>query len=287
MTLRWTVDLVVAAAWTVAAALLVLRSGLVGPLRAAAVLPTIIFLPGYALVSALYPRGPAVDDDRRLGTADRIALSTALSLAVVPLCVFVLNFTVGIYVRPIALAVSGVTVAFAAIAILRRAAVGSAERFGPAHLLSPTGEGRLPGGPFPLLLAGSLLLLAASGAFAAVHEQPSQEFTELYLLAENESGDLSTEAVDEAVADGRTITVAVRNQEGETVTYTVEVVGQQVEDGSVAGERSLETREFEVESGATAHLAYDVPGDVGDRFVVRLYRGAPDGSPYRSTQVWA
>lgn len=286
MTARWTFDLLGVVAWALAAGWLVLRTGQTGAARALAVLPLLVFFPGYALLSALYPRGRADENDRRLGPAERVALSVALSLGVVPLLVFGLNFTVGIYTRPIVLAVSGVTVGFAALALLRRALVADADRFAPGDRLARGVEDAMPGGVFTLLLVGSLMLLAASGTFAALEPPDSESFTELYLLAENGSGDLTTAAVDEAAAEGEPITIAVQSHEDRRLEYTVVVLGQTVDDGSVADERTLERQRFEVSPGATAHLEYGVPDDAGDRLVVRLYRGETAGTPYRSNQVW-
>lgn len=283
---RWTADLLGLTAWTIAAAWVALRSGWAGAPRIVAVLPLLILFPGYAIVAVLYPRGCRDPDDRRLGLAERLGLSVALSLVVVPAVAFAQNFAIGIYARPLVLTVGAVTAGFAMLALGRRAMVSADERFGLADLQRRDGGGGLPGGMYSIVLVVSLMLVAASGMYAAVQDPPREQFTELYLLAEDDSGELSTEAVDSALADGRPMTVAVRNHEGQDVEYTVVIVAQTVDDESVSDERRLRALDIELGAGETAHWRYDPPDEPGDRIVVRLYRGSTDGTPYRSTQVW-
>lgn len=66
-----------------------------GPLRYVLGGLFVLFLPGYAVVEALYPRG---DELRPL---ERLAFSLGLSLAVVPLLGLVLNFTLGVRLVPV------------------------------------------------------------------------------------------------------------------------------------------------------------------------------------------
>ena len=57
------------------------------PVRLILILPGILFLPGYCLIAALLPKDSDID------LSERIALSFGLSITVVPLIVFGLNFT--------------------------------------------------------------------------------------------------------------------------------------------------------------------------------------------------
>ncbi len=50
-------------------------------------LPVVLFIPGYCLIAALFPK----NDD--IGLSERIALSVGLSLALIPLIALGLNFT--------------------------------------------------------------------------------------------------------------------------------------------------------------------------------------------------
>ena len=74
----------------------------------------VLFLPGYALIEALYPK-------RDLDELARFALSIGLSLAIVPLTGLVLNYTpFGIRLLPVALSIAIITLIFLTIALLRK-----------------------------------------------------------------------------------------------------------------------------------------------------------------------
>lgn len=64
----------------------------------------ILFLPGYALIEALYPKGEELD------ALERFALSIGLSLAIVPLVGLILNYTPwGIRLEPTTISLSILT----------------------------------------------------------------------------------------------------------------------------------------------------------------------------------
>ena len=73
-----------------------------------------MFLPGYALIEALYPK-------RELDELTRFALSIGLSLALVPLTGLVLNYTPwGIRLLPVTISIAGLTVVFLVVALYRK-----------------------------------------------------------------------------------------------------------------------------------------------------------------------
>ncbi len=75
----------------------------------------VLFLPGYLLISALYPRSGELDG------LERVALSVGLSLAVVPLVGLVLNYTPwGIRLEPIMVALAALCLALAVVCVVRR-----------------------------------------------------------------------------------------------------------------------------------------------------------------------
>ncbi|MFB6491205.1 MAG: DUF1616 domain-containing protein [Thermoproteus sp. AZ2] len=112
---------------TALAALSTLASG--GPLiyaRYALGALLTFFLPGYALVEALYPRGD------ELGPLERLALSIGLSLALTALIGLALNYSPwGVRQTPVVASVSGATAALLTIAAARKAvSAGAARRCG-------------------------------------------------------------------------------------------------------------------------------------------------------------
>jgi uncharacterized membrane protein len=94
------------------------------PIRIVLLLPGILFLPGYCLIAALFPKDSDID------LIERIALSFGLSIAVVPLIGLVLNFTpLGIRLDPIVISLTIFSLAMILVAQYRRALLPPEERF--------------------------------------------------------------------------------------------------------------------------------------------------------------
>jgi len=75
----------------------------------------VLFLPGFLLLSALYPRSGEMD------TLERVALSIGLSLAIVPLIGLVLNYTPwGIRLEPIMVSLALFAEVLAVAVVVRR-----------------------------------------------------------------------------------------------------------------------------------------------------------------------
>jgi uncharacterized membrane protein len=81
----------------------------------------LLFLPGYALIKALFlSASPLKTNSEKLDHIERIALSMALSLVLVPTVGLILNFTSwGIRLIPLTLSLLALTIILASIAILR------------------------------------------------------------------------------------------------------------------------------------------------------------------------
>jgi len=75
----------------------------------------ILYLPGYALIEALYPRGDELEP------LERLALSIGLSLALVPLVGLILNYTPwGIRLTPVTISLALLTEALITYALYRK-----------------------------------------------------------------------------------------------------------------------------------------------------------------------
>ncbi|MDN5361456.1 MAG: hypothetical protein PWP70_503 [Moorella sp. (in: firmicutes)] len=149
------------------------------PLRVALGLPFVLFLPGYCLIAALFPR------QRDLDGIERIALSFGLSIAVVPLIGLVLNYTPwGIRLYPILFSLLIWILGLSALGLHRR------RRLPPAERLTITLELKPPAwrAPSPLDRVLSLVLVAAIilavGSIVYVVKTPKagECFTEFYIL---------------------------------------------------------------------------------------------------------
>jgi len=101
-------------ALAVSLALITVTSGVALYLRYVFGSVLVLFLPGYALIEALYPK-------RELDELTRFALSIGLSLALVPLTGLVLNYTpFGIRLLPVAISLTGLTLVLLILALRRK-----------------------------------------------------------------------------------------------------------------------------------------------------------------------
>jgi hypothetical protein len=83
----------------------------------------VLFIPGYVITEALFPRG------RDLGGIERFALSIGLSLALVPLIGLLLDYTPwGIRLTPVVISLIILTIGLSIVALARRFAL-SLERY--------------------------------------------------------------------------------------------------------------------------------------------------------------
>ena len=293
------------------------------PLRVVFGLPLVLFVPGYALIAALFPEagtadaGPTRDgtdgtaaalSDRGIDGIERVALSFGLSIAVVPLLGLVLNFTPwGIRLVPIMVAVSGVTIAMTALAASRRRELPPEERFsvpyrqwlddGRAELLEPDTR---TDAILNVVLVCSVLLAAGSVAYAVTVPKQGESFSEFYLLTENETGDLVADGYPTEFQRGesRTLTVGIGNQEHERTDYTVIVELQRVDvvDNETRVRETSELRRFRptLAHNETWHRQHTVtPQLTGERLRLQylLYRGVPAtplnrSAAYRDVHLW-
>lgn len=282
MTVRQFLDLTATAALAMLGlvAMLVVGSSTVTIL---VVLPLLLLLPGFAIVSAIYP---TVGPDSIRGTT-RFALSIALSVAITPMVAMAANYTVGVHPLPVVAGIAAITVSMCFIAAGRRAAVPAEERAGATPFsraatvferyfrgtrsLKSTAPLEATSGRdvfLNLVIVGAVLVFAASVGFAALTPQ-DEGVTETYLatttgdsvtLVQNANG-LSQEERNSLVA-------VVENEEGKTMQYSVVIESG----GNVLTEQS-----GTLNNGDTWHIA--VPQGEGDRTVVKIHHGAADGEP--------
>jgi len=290
------------------------------PLRIVVGLPLILFIPGYALVAALFPEGgvtpdatsaPSEDDDtprEGIDGIERVALAFGLSIAVVPLIGLVLNFTpFGIRLAPIMIAISGTTILLTAIAAQRRWELPSEERFrvpyrawlktARAELLSPDSRGDAA---LNVLLVASILLAVGSVGYAVAVPQQGETFTEFYVLTETDDGELVADdyPTEFTAGDPRPLVVGIGNNEHEQVQYSVIVELHRVEtsnNSTTVIEREPLTR---FNPTVTANTTWQQPHTVAPtmtgerlRLTYLLYRDTPPQDPtvdsaYRELHLW-
>jgi Protein of unknown function (DUF1616) len=154
-----------------------------GPWRALLTVPLVLFLPGYALTAAVFPRrGGAAPSP-----VERMVLGVGLSLAVAALEGIVLDETPwGFQAASWAILLGGTTLGATAVALVRGATEGgSLGGVAPLRGLPAVGPGQ------GLLLAGAALAVVAATAVArqgAEADQAAQGSTQLWLVAAGEPG---------------------------------------------------------------------------------------------------
>lgn len=178
----------------------------------------LLFFPGYALISVLFPEAyvPAdnTSDELEAETAgilpgrsytgtgidgvDRVALAFGTSIALVPLIGIVLSFTPwGIDLLPIVVAVSGFILCAVAVGGYRRWELPENRRFSvPYRAWIASGRARIfeTDSRFDTLLtialAVSVLLAFGSITYAVGSPPDGEQYSEFYLLAEDSTGEL-------------------------------------------------------------------------------------------------
>lgn len=253
----------------------------------AAAIVFLSFVPGYALVAAFFPR---TDD---LQTTERVAYAIVLSVIIVPLIGFCLNYTrFGIVRQSIVGVTSAFVVACLAIAYYRRTKLDVDERFvvGVAALkriksLSlPLPASRLTKGLIALLVATSILSAAAIG-YTILDPTQREAFTEFYILEPN--GTLPEYPSTFQVGQQQNITVGITNHEYQDVTYGLVVVAENATNSSqktlIYNESITVPNTYTSEQPVA--LKFSEPGN-NTKVDFLLYRDNDTQTPYREASLW-
>jgi len=194
------------------------------PLRVAAALPFILFIPGYLLIAALFPGREDLD------WIERIALSFGLSIAVVPLIGLALNYTPwGIRLDPVVTALVIFCIAMGAAAHWRRMLLEPEARLeipvaavaaGIREEFFSAGQSRLDRA-LSVILVIAIVAAVATTIYVIAVPKEGERFTEFYILGEK--GKAADYPTDLRAGREQTIIVGIGNHEYDTVTYTVEI----------------------------------------------------------------
>ncbi len=270
-------------------------------LRLFVTFPLALFLPGYAVVSVLFPADKrAAQQSTRIATADtsrprgidaveRTGLAFVLSLAIAPVIAIALSFTAwGLTTTSVATALTLVTVVTAQFGAVRRLRVPDGERF---TVSLTAGLERLRGDDTGVATVSSVVLVLAIGiAVSALFvgflmPVSAGGFTELALYSEDEDGEVVAGELPSEVEAGESVPfiLSIENQEGEQREYTVVVQQQVVSDGEVVERTELRRIEASVDDGSTGTGERSVTPTAGSgetvRIAVLLYHGEPPAEP--------
>jgi uncharacterized membrane protein len=300
------------------------------PIRVIVGLVFVLFVPGYAFIAALFPeagesptRSPDIPDDpdseepndasfrgRGIDGIERVALSFGLSIAIVPLIGLVLNFTpFGIRLVPILLSLSAFTIITTAVAAIRRWDLPPEERFrvpyedwiraGKQEVFQPDSR---TDAALNVALGIAVLLAVSSVAYAVAVPPQGEQFSEFYILTEDDDGELVADGYPEefTVGEPESLYVGIGNNEYETLDYTVVVQLQDVR-GEGNESRVVDRTELDRWSATVAHnetwieqQEITVSGELtGEdlRLAFLLYIDEPAAQPtrdnaYRDLHLW-
>jgi uncharacterized membrane protein len=255
-------------------------------------LPFILFTPGYALITALFPRKSSMD------AIERLALSIGLSFAAVALLGLGLNYTSwGITLWSSIIASGSFIIVSTIIAEYRRWRLPSEERFSIDINLTniSLGENKLSR-TLSVILILSILGTIGTLAYTIASPKVGERFTEFYILGqEGEAAGYpqnfilsngvvtSVDYGDDNIVQDSTgkLTIGIINREQQDTTYTVKIqfdgkaTGILVDGNDVAqlGPVTLQNdEEYEIEIGFA-------PTHTGDNQRVDIIL-LVDGKPY-------
>jgi uncharacterized membrane protein len=186
-------------------------------------IPVVLFIPGYALIAALFPKAQDIDG------IERIALSFGLSVAVVPLIGLALNYTPwGIRLDPVVVSLALFTIVMCLVAQYRRAQVPAGERFSvPFSRLVPALRTEF----FPkessrldrilsFILLVAIVAAVATTVYVIAVPKEGEKFTEFFILGKDrKAADYPTRLV---AGESAPLFIGIGNHEYRNLTYTVE-----------------------------------------------------------------
>jgi len=187
-------------------------------------LPLVLFLPGYALIAALFPAKSDLDG------IERTALSFGLSIAIVPLIGLGLNYTPwGIRLMPILISLSVFTIIMCGFAYLRRTKLSEADAFDvPFRKIALELKAEILEKPEPgldraltVILVLSILLSVTTLVYVIISPKEGEHFTEFYILGPEGMAD--NYPTNYTLGESGKLIVGVVNHEYRPVNYTLEV----------------------------------------------------------------
>ncbi len=194
----------------------------------------ILFLPGYSLIAALFPKKGDI------GSIERAALSFGLSIAVTPLMGLLLNYTpFGIRLTPILLSLSIFTILMSFIAYIRRLNMHPHYRFNirfKHHFDSMIGAFKRESGIDRLLsiiLIISIIIAISMTTYAIAAPKQGEKFTEFYILGPD--GKASGYPTNLTVGEKGNVLIGIVNHEYTKTDYhmVIQLNGKTIKDENI------------------------------------------------------
>jgi uncharacterized membrane protein len=193
------------------------------PVRIVFTLPVILVIPGYCLLTALFPKNGDID------LMTRMVLSIGLSLVIVPLIGLGLNFSPwGIRLDPIVISVTLFSLVSVIISHYRRAILPGEERFrmpfsGIVDAFRKeflTKDGKRSHRILNIVLVFAILITLILAIYVITVPREGEKFTEFFILGENRTADRYPDTI--VPGQEYSMFVGIGNHEYSDVRYTIE-----------------------------------------------------------------
>lgn len=251
------------------------------PVRIPLGLAMVLFLPGYTLIAALFPRKDDLDG------IERVALSFGLSIAVVPLIGLGLNYTPwGIRLVPVVISLCMFTVIMAFIARLRRSSLDPMLRFsvefkkGFQDLRREVLDEQASriDKALTVILVITIILSLSALVYVVVTPKQGEKFTEFYILGpKGKAYDYPTLVVS---GQNCTVIVGIVNHEYIAVNYTMNMVFR----NSTFLSRDIRLAHNQTWERPESYMLM-APGD-NQKLEFLLYKEYNFTAPYRDLHLW-
>ena len=239
----------------------------------------ILFVPGYSLIAALFPKKNDLDG------IERTALSFGLSIAVTPLIGLLLNYTpFGIRLEPILISLSVFTIVMSIIAYIRRWKLHEEEKFSVnfkyyfnrtvESFKKESGTDRI----LSIVLVISIILAISATAYVIMVPKEGEKFTEFYILGQN--GTASNYPTNLTAGQTGNVTVGIVNHEYSTVNYEMIIK---------LNNQTIDTKNITLSNNQTYSEPFTfVPFSYGQNQELEflLYKLPDNNTVYRSLHLW-
>lgn len=236
----------------------------------------VLFIPGYTFQLALFPSTIDLDN------TERIALSFALSGAIVPPIALFLNWLPwGIKLWPVVISLSVFILVCLVIATIRFLLLPAGERLEPKTRLTLrtwwAGLERQYRVVYIILVA-VLATASLTAVSILVMPKPAEYFTEFYIL--NQEGLAEDYPRESAANQVISVTTGITNREGSISTYNIQIKlnDQVIEQAGPITLKDDATWEQPVE--------FSVPTAGDDQQILFILNREGQPSPYRTLRLW-
>jgi uncharacterized membrane protein len=238
----------------------------------------ILFLPGYALIAALFPK---IND---LDSIERLALSFGLSIAVAPLIGLGLNYTpFGIKLTPILVSLSIFTISMLLVAFLRRKRIPEDKRFSVDFkrffegIRSSFKSENRTDKILSIVLVASIVLAISMTAYVIASPKEGEKFTEFYILGPN--GKASDYPTNLTAGKTGNVIVGIVNHEYKNTNYKLVLK---------LNNKTLNEQNITLANNQKYENTFNFTAGTGEKQKLEflLYKLPDENNAYRSLHLW-